>query len=84
VGVAGLICSAGDSCVIEVLVAVIADLARAVAMRSAWRARVFLRISIRLSSNLIFFTKSFTSPGLEKPHKQHPTNDTVYALEWVL
>jgi hypothetical protein len=80
-----LACSIVVSCVIEVPVTAATALARAVAMRSAWRASVFLRISILLSSILIFFTKSFTSPGLKKPHKQRPTNDALaYALEWVL
>ena len=84
-GVAGLVCSTAVSCVAEVLVTVATALARAVAMRSAWRARVFLRISILLSSSLIFFTKSFTSPGLKKSHKHRPTNDALaYALEWAL
>ena len=63
-GADGLVGSTVISCVAEVLVTAATALARAVAMRSAWRARVFLRISILLSSILIFFTKSFTSPGL--------------------
>ena len=67
---AGLFCSAAASCVpgVDAPVPAAADLARAAAMRSAWRARAFLRISILLSSSLIFFTKSFTSPGLERKH----------------
>jgi len=75
------------SCVpgVDAPVPAAADLARA-AMRSAWRARVFLRISILLSSSLIFFTKSFTSPGLER--KQISTFKLMtllaYALEWIL
>lgn len=84
-GVDGLVCSTVVSCVVEVPVTAATALARAVAMRSAWRARVFLRISILLSSILIFFTKSFTSPGLKKPAKQRPANDAMaYALEGVL
>jgi hypothetical protein len=65
---AGLFCSAAASCVlgVDAPVPTVADLARAAAMRSAWRARAFLRISILLSSCLIFLTKSFTSPGLER------------------
>lgn len=60
-----LACSTAVSCSLAwVPVAAAAALARAVAMRSACRARVFLRISILVSSCLIFFTKSFTSPGL--------------------
>lgn len=83
--VAGLVCSTTVSCVVEAPDTVATALARAVATRSAWRARVFFRISILLSSSLIFFTKSFTSPGLKKPHKHHPTNDALaYALEWAL
>ena len=68
--VAGLFCSAAASCVlgVDAPVPAAADLARAAAMRSAWRVRAFLRISILLSSSLIFFTKSFTSPGLERKH----------------
>jgi hypothetical protein len=84
-GVEGLACSTTVSCVVVVPVTAATALARAVAMRSAWRARVFLRISILLSSSLIFFTKSFTSPGLKGPHRQRPTNDELaYALERVL
>jgi len=69
-GVEGLVCSTAVSCVVAVPATAATALARAVAMRSAWRARTFFRISIRLSSSLIFFTKSFTSPGL----KNHISN----------
>jgi hypothetical protein len=63
----GLFCSIAASCVtgVDAPVPAAADLARTAA-RSAWRARAFLRISILLSYSLIFFTKSFTSPGLER------------------
>lgn len=69
--VVGLFCSTAASCepVVDVGVPTPAALARAAATRSAWRARAPLRISILLSSSLIFFTKSFTSPGLEKTHQ---------------
>ena len=40
--------------------------ARAWAMRSACLMSIFLRISIRMSSCLIFLTKSLTSPGLQR------------------
>ena len=82
-----LFCSTVASCVpgVDAPVPTAADLARA-AMRSAWRARVFLRISILLSSSLIFFTKSFTSPGLERKHISTFKLMTLlaYALEWIL
>lgn len=82
---AGLVCSTAVSCAVEAPVTAATALARAVAMRSAWRARVLLRISILLSSSLIFFTKSFTSPGLNKSHEHRQKIDALaYALEWVL
>ena len=84
---AGLFCSTAASCGpgTDVPVPTAAALARTAATRSAWRARAFLRISILLSSCLYFFTKSFTSPGLEKLHEQvHLMTPLAYALEWIL
>ena len=83
----GLFWSTTASCApgVDVPVPPPAALARAAAMRSAWRARAFLRISILLSSSLIFLTKSFTSPGLEKTYKHgRLMMHLVYALEWIL
>ena len=84
----GLFCSTAASCEpgVDVGVPTAAALAPAAATRSAWRARAFLRISILFSSSLIFFTKSFTSPGLEK--KKHISNarlmtSPAHALEWI-
>jgi hypothetical protein len=56
----GVSCNAVDSC--KAMAA--AALARACAKRSAFFMSCFLRMSIRVSSCLTFFTKSLTSPGL--------------------
>ena len=76
----GLACSTAVSCApgVEVPVTAAAALARARAMRSAWRARVFLRISILLSSCLTFFTKSFTSPGLKEIEPMNTSHQIIH------
>lgn len=74
----GVSAEAGVSCVAavdswEAIAA--AALARAWAKRSAFFMSCFLRISIRASSCLTFFTKSLTSPGLGRLSTQ------VYQIE---
>jgi len=68
---AGVSCAAADSW--EAIAA--AAFARAWAKRSAFFMSCFLRISIRASSCLTFFTKSLTSPGLGRLSTQ------VYQIE---
>lgn len=69
-GVAGVF--TGDTATIGAATEAALALARAAAKRSAVRASVFLRWSMRASSSLIFLTKSLTSPGLKKSeNNQH-------------
>ena len=74
----------GDTATVGAVTEAALALARAAAKRSAVRASAFLRWSIRVSSSLIFLTKSLISPGLEfqRQNDQHFPLNNDHRLNW--